>query len=199
MYAFISGVIDYKTKDAVVINNNGVGFEIFVSNNTLSNLPAVGAQAKIYTYLNVREDALTLFGFANMQEKELFLDLITVSGVGSKTALAILSGISVQNLITAIVSGDVKTISTAKGIGKKTAERIILELKSKLGDASAFDLFSGPQSAPTVGPTMEAVEALVSMGVQRIEAIEIVNRVYEDGNTAEDIIAKALRNMRKIV
>ncbi len=196
MYAFISGVIEHKTKDSVVINNNGVGYEIFVSNNTLSNLDAVGKPAKIYTYLNVREDALTLFGFSNMQEKELFLDLITVSGVGSKTALAILSGISVQNLITAIVTGDVKTISTAKGIGKKTAERIILELKSKLGDVSAFDLFNDSQSAPMVGPTMEAVELLVSMGVQRIEAMEIVNRVYEEGDTTEELVTKALRNVR---
>lgn len=196
MYSFISGIIEDKLENLVVIEQNGIGYEIFVSTNTLSNLPNVGEYAKIYTYLHVREDAFQLYGFLSKEEKNLFLELITVSGVGSKMALVILSSLSVQNLISCIVSGDVKTLSQAKGVGKKTAERIILELKGKLGELnttllSDFSALSGATSTACD----EACELLVNMGLSKFDALKLVNKVALENDTTEMIIQKALKNM----
>lgn len=196
MYSFISGIIEDKLENLVVIEQNGIGYEIFVSTNTLSNLPNVGEYAKIYTYLHVREDAFQLYGFLSKEEKKLFLELITVSGVGSKMALVILSSLSVQNLISCIVSGDVKTLSQAKGVGKKTAERIILELKGKLGELntaliSDFSALSGATSTACD----EACELLVNMGLSKFDALKLVNKVALENDTTEMIIQKALKNM----
>ncbi len=196
MYSFISGIIEDKLENLVVIEQNGIGYEIFVSTNTLSNLPNVGEYAKIYTYLHVREDAFQLYGFLSKEEKNLFLKLITVSGVGSKMALVILSSLSVQNLISCIVSGDVKTLSQAKGVGKKTAERIILELKGKLGELnttllSDFSALSGATSTACD----EACELLVNMGLSKFDALKLVNKVALENDTTEMIIQKALKNM----
>ena len=196
MYAYINGIIDDKTDNSVIIDCNGVGYEIFVSTNTLSNVGNIGDQAKVYTYLSVREDAQLLFGFLNKEEKNLFLELITVSGVGAKMALQILSSIKPNDLINCIISGDVKTISQAKGIGKKTAERIVLELKSKLGELSGT--LSQLQFENTnINSTAcdEATELLVNMGLSRFDALKIVKQVAAEGDTTENIIAKSLKNL----
>lgn len=196
MYAFISGIIEDKTENSVIIENAGVGYEIFVSTNTLSNLPSVGEFAKVYTYLHVREDVFSLFGFLTKEEKNLFLELITVSGVGAKMALVILSSISVQNLISYIISGDVKTISQAKGIGKKTAERIVLELKGKLGDLSGSVLNEFTSFNETTSTACdEACELLVSMGLSKFDALKLVKKVALENDTTETIVQKALKNM----
>ena len=196
MYSFISGIIEEKTENYVVVNANGVGYEIYVSTNTLSNLSTSGDYAKVYTYLQVREDGMQLFGFASKEEKDVFLQLITVSGVGPKMALVILSSLSVQNLITCIVAGDVKTLSGAKGVGKKTAERIILELKGKMGDLgstmmSDYTMLTGITSTACD----EATELLVNMGLSKFDALKLVKKVAIDGDTTEVIIQKALKNM----
>ncbi|MBR2468033.1 MAG: Holliday junction branch migration protein RuvA [Clostridia bacterium] len=196
MYSFISGIIEEKTENYVVVNANGVGYEIYISTNTLSNLPTSGDYAKVYTYLQVREDGMQLFGFASKEEKDVFLQLITVSGVGPKMALVILSSLSVQNLITCIVAGDVKTLSGAKGVGKKTAERIILELKGKMGDLgstmmSDYTMLTGITSTACD----EATELLVNMGLSKFDALKLVKKVAIDGDTTEVIIQKALKNM----
>ncbi len=196
MYAFISGTIEDKTENYVVISANGVGYEIYVSTNTLSNIASVGEFAKIYTYLQVREDGMQLFGFISKEEKDVFLQLITVSGVGPKMALVILSSLSVANLITCIVSGDIKTLSSAKGVGKKTAERIILELKSKMGDLgstmmSDYTILTGVTSTSCD----EATELLVNMGLSKFDALKLVKKVAVDGDSTESIIQKALKNM----
>lgn len=196
MYAFVSGIIDDKTENSVIIESNGIGYEIFVSTNTLSNLPAVGEYSKIYTYLQVREDAYLLYGFLSKEEKNLFLELITVSGVGPKMALVILSSLSTQNLITCIISGDVKTLSQAKGVGKKTAERIVLELKGKMGDLntsvmSDFTALTGITSTSCD----EATELLVNMGLSKFDALKLVKKVAVENDTTETIIQKALKNM----
>lgn len=196
MYAFISGTIEDKTENSVIIDNNGVGYEIFVSTNTLSNLPSVGSFAKVQTYLQVREDAYQLYGFLNKEEKNLFLQLITVSGVGPKMALVILSSLTVQSLITCIASGDVKTLSAAKGVGKKTAERIILELKGKLADLSVSSFVDLPiLSGTTTTACDEACELLVSMGLSKFDALKLVKKVATENDTTEDIVQKALKNM----
>ncbi len=192
MYAFISGTIEAKQENLVVLSNNGIGYEVFVSATTLGNLPSVGQQAKLHTYLHVREDVFMLYGFADLKEKQMFLDLMTVSGIGAKMALQILSGVSVSELLSAIAGGDVKLLSSIKGVGKKTAERIVLELKGGLRDLQLADMFT---TATNTSPANEAVEVLVSMGIQRITALQLVKALALPTDSTETIISKCLKNM----
>jgi Holliday junction DNA helicase RuvA len=193
MYSFIEGKIELKQDNKIVLSNNGIGYEIFVSNNTLANIGNVGDIAKIYTYLHVREDAFLLYGFENLTEKQMFLDLTNVSGIGAKMAINILSGISVRDLLNAIATGDVKLLSTVKGIGKKTAERIVLELKGSFADSELLELLH--ENVTANNPFSEAVEVLVSMGIQRISANQLVKAVSLPGDSVENIIQKCLKNM----
>ena len=193
MYAFITGVIEEKTENAVILNNNGMGYEINASAHTINSLPPVGEVGTLFTYLHVREDAFMLFGFSTKQEKEIFLQLITVSGIGAKSAVQILSGASPEGIVNAIITGDVKLISGIKGIGKKTAERIILELKGKFGDAG-INMFD-TSSSFTSTATEEATLLLTNMGLTRNEAVQLVKSVADADDTTEQIVTKALRNM----
>lgn len=196
MYAFITGIIEEKGENVVVVNCNGVGYEIFASTNTLNALPQVGEVSTIYTYLHVREDAFALFGFATKEEKSLFLELITVSGIGAKSAIQVLSGTTLNGLLTAIITGDVKLISSIKGIGKKTAERIVLELKGKLGDSNLQTLSVGDLQAPVNNSlTEQATDLLTNMGLTRMEALNLVKTCAGPEDTLEEIITKCLRNM----
>ncbi len=196
MYAFISGIIEEKTENTIVVNCNGIGYEIIVSATTLNALSAVGQMATVLTYLHVREDAFQLFGFASKDEKALFLQLITVSGIGAKSAIQLLSGTSVNGLITAIITGDVKLIASIKGIGKKTAERIILELKGKLGDNTPQNLTINDFETPTSNSLVEqATDLLTNMGLTRMEALNLVKKCATPEDTLEEIITKCLRNM----
>lgn len=198
MFAYINGIIKEKMNNTVVLDVNGLGYEIFASNNTLDSLPPINEVATVYTYLHVREDAYLLFGFATKQEKEVFLKLISVSGVGAKTAIQILSGITPNNLINAIMLNDIKTISSVKGLGKKTAERIIVELKNNLGELqglAAIPLMNYMEAVSS-SASEEAVEALVSMGLTKMEAVKLVSLVATAEDTTERIIEKALRNMK---
>ncbi len=197
MYAYLKGIIEEKINNTIVIDINGVGYELYASTNTLEQLPSVGEVATVYSYLHVREDAFILFGFATKQEKEVFLKLISVSGVGAKTAVAILSGISPQNLISAVMISDVKTIGSIKGIGKKTAERIIVELKTSLGalqGIASIPLMDYMNEASTNAQD-EAIDVLTGMGLSKMEALKIVTLVAGKDDTTEQIIEKALRNM----
>jgi len=196
MYAFLTGTIDEKDENIIVINVGGVGYEVWASSHTVNSVN-IGEIATIYTYLHVREDAMLLFGFATKQEKALFLDLMTVSGVGAKTSIQILSGCSVEELVQSILHGDTRTISSIKGIGKKTAERIVLELKNKFED---LPLLSGSYAATPVANakssiTDEAVMLLTNMGLTRTEAVNLVKQVATPDDTIEEIVTKALRNM----
>lgn len=199
MYAFLSGIVEEKESDTLVINCNGVGYEVFCSGYTLDALPKVGDVATVYTYLHVREDAMQLFGFATKEEKKLFLALTTVSGVGSKTAVQILSGLKVKDLMNAIYLGDVNAISRIKGIGKKTAERIVLELKNKVDVLPLLDGTNEATISVSLGvetpAVSDAISALVEMGLSKVEATRIVKSVALDSDSAESIIAKSLRNM----
>jgi len=197
MYAYINGIIKEKMNNIVVLDVNGVGYEIFASNNTLDSLPPLGEVATVYTYLHVREDAFLLFGFSSKQEKEVFLKLISVSGVGAKTAIQILSGITPNNLINAIMLNDVKTICSVKGLGKKTAERIVVELKNNLGELQGLASMPLMNYMEAVSSTAseEAVDALVSMGLSKMDAVKLVTLVATAEDTTERIIEKALRNM----
>lgn len=197
MYAFISGKIEYKTENTIVLNCNGVGYEIYATSYAINNAGNIGDLATIQTYLHVREDAMTLFGFSSNQEKEVFLKLITVSGVGAKTAISILSGISYNDLISCIISEDIKSIGSIKGIGKKTAERIVLELKNNFQDLEINSLFSNNQTLLKGNENLdEATMLLVNMGLSKFDALKLVKDVASPNDTTEDIIKKALKNMR---
>ena len=196
MYAFLTGTIDEKNENIVVVNIGGVGYEVWASSYTINSLN-IGEVATIYTYLHVREDAMLLFGFSSKQEKAIFLDLITVSGVGAKTAIQILSGCSPQDLMSSILNGDIRTISSIKGIGKKTAERIVLELRNKFED---LPLISGSYEnnvsvSAKSSITDEAVLLLTNMGLSRTKAVNLVKQVATPDDTIEEIVTKALRNM----
>ena len=198
MYSFICGTIEEKQENLIVINNNGIGYEIYISTLSLNKLPQVGEDAKIYTYLYVREDIMQLFGFANKQEKDVFLSLISVSGIGAKTAIQMLSYISAPELGNAIIFGDVKLIASIKGIGKKTAERILLELKSNINHLNGITLENYtevPNTYEDETSMSEAIALLVNMGLTKMEATKIVNKVAEPNDTIEIIVTKALRNI----
>lgn len=172
MIAFLKGVLAGKTTSSAVIEVNGMGFTVGMSQASLSKLPEVGVAVEIHTYLQVREDAMSLFGFMSLQEKALFERLISVSGVGPKVALAALSVFTPEALASAIASQDVASVSRIPGVGKKTASRIILELKGSLdqGLAGLFDGVDAAGGAVIDGQLQAAHEALLSMGFTSSEA-----------------------------
>ncbi len=197
MYAYIEGTVAYKGKNEVVIDANGVGYSIFCSMTTVSTLPKVGEKKRIYTFLNVRDDALELFGFDSMEEKSMFLRLTSVSGVGPKTALQILSTQPLKDLTIAIVTGDVTALSRAPGIGKKTAQRIVLELKEKVTDDDIAFLNGAPIGQVTLQTDAfnEALEALKSLGYTGSEATKALSNINQADKKADELIRLALRNM----
>lgn len=195
MIGFISGKLEDIYGNTLLINSQGVGFEVLASQNTITKLGNIGEEVRVYTYLNVREDEMSLFGFATTEEKAMFLKLTTVSGVGPKTAIGILSEISIYDLATAILSGDATSISKIKGIGKKTAERIILELKEKIDNLPLLD-----KSAPVgeIANSQEfeyAINVLVSLGLTKYDATKRIRELAQPNDKAEDIIQKVLRSL----
>ncbi|MBO7526705.1 MAG: Holliday junction branch migration protein RuvA [Clostridia bacterium] len=195
MYSYIIGVITHKEDGRITLENNGIGYEINVSNQTLSSFSFENEPVKLYTYLNVREDEMSLFGFATTEEKNLFLKLITVSGIGPRMAIGILSEVSISGFMSAIASEDVKTLAKIKGIGKKTAERIILELKDKINPLEAMSV--GGEISVQVDDSVfdDAVATLVNLGINKNNAYMLVKQVAKQEDTLEDIITKALREM----
>ncbi|MEO6924642.1 MAG: Holliday junction branch migration protein RuvA, partial [Bryocella sp.] len=153
MIAHIRGQILTKSPNAVVIDCNGVGYELAISIATFSNLGSEGSEARLHVFTHVREDAFLLFGFSELTEKRLFEKLLTISGIGPKLAITVLSGISAERLVGAIRSGDHATLTKIPGIGKKTSERVVLELKDKLDDMVGFVADSG--MPPTLGGTAD--------------------------------------------
>lgn len=196
MFAFLTGILEEKENNIAVINCNGVGFEVNVSDTTIYELPNIGEMATIYTYMAVREDAITLFGFASREEKSAFLKLTGVSGIGGKMAIAILSAMPVADLIEAIVSENIRLLSSIKGLGKKTAERLVVELKNSFDDLQ-LSMLSPRNVATKSSAVEEAIDTLVAMGLTRFDATAVVKNVAVTNDTAEDIIKKSLRNMNK--
>lgn len=195
MISFLVGVIEEKREGYAILDVNGVGYEVNVSNNTLVSLPMVGETVKILTYMAVREDGVSLFGFASKEEKELFLKLITVSGIGPKVALSILSGLNISDLTIAIATEDLKLLSKIKGLGKKTAERICLELKDKITTAGLPLEMENVEVVDENAVEM-ATDTLVSLGINKNEAYKLARSYAKEGATAEEIISKALRGYR---
>ena len=198
MISFLIGEIAEKREGLMTLNVNGVGYELFVSNNTLSTMPDVGETTKVLTYMAVREDGVFLFGFSSNEEKELFLKLISVSGIGPKMAVSILSGLTISNLVSAIVSGDTKLLSNIKGLGKKTAERICLELKDKVSPLGVMtdNIMMGSYSSIDEDAVETASDTLIALGINKNEAYKLARSNFSEGDTAEDIIAKSLRGYK---
>ena len=192
MIAFLEGVIAGKTLASVYLNVGGVGFEVGMSQAGLSKLPQVGEQVLVHTYLQVRDDGMSLFGFLSLEEKALFEKLITVSGVGPKVALAALSSYTPSELATLIAAQDIAAVQRIPGVGKKTASRIVLELKGSL-DQGIGGLFA--EDEQVVSKAVEgAREALLSMGFTSAEADLALKGAPEDG-TESTLLHYALKKL----
>ena len=197
MYAFIQGMVDDIAKDRVSVNCGGVGYEILTNHRALSQC-AIGKEAKFYTYLAVREDALTLYGFLQKDEKEMFLRLISVSGIGPKVALSILSTLSAQQTAIAIVSGDDKALSQVPGIGKKTAQRLVLELKGTIENEALVGKVPAVDTLADEKQVTDAIAILVAMGFAASDAAAAVALIKADGGTAEEMAVAALRKLDRM-
>jgi Holliday junction DNA helicase RuvA len=196
VYAYIRGVLTGKEPDAVVVEAAGVGYRILAGSRMLASLPPLGKEVKVYTYLNIRDDAHILYGFLDPDEKEMFQRLITISGIGPRVAMSILSGLTPSELALAVVTDDVRTITRVNGVGKKTAERLILELKGRIGNEELISGGAGPaQAAPQRDSAREAIEALMALGYASAEAARAVSQAPESANTVEQIIVHALRQL----
>ena len=198
MYAFIEGEVCEKTNGSIVLLAGGVGWQLSCSNNTLQAAPALGSVMRCHTVLSVREDAMELFGFATREEKEMFQQLTSISGIGPRTALGVLGAMPLRDLNLAILLGDVNALSRAPGIGKKTAQRIALELKDRISQSSVStqaDSAAAPMQALAGDGVSEAIEALIALGYSSTEARQAVSRVRDSSDQPEELIRLALRAM----
>ena len=201
MISYIKGELTEVFEDTVVVETNGIGYNIRVPASVLDRLPSVGSSVRIYTYLYVKEDAMNLFGFLNRDDLSVFKLLLNVSGIGPKGALAILSTIGPDDLRFAVLSEDVKTISSAPGIGAKTAKRLIIELKDKLKLAEVFETaLANKEKVSSENDVLlaknEAVEALVALGYASAQAMKAVQQVENaEEKDSEQILKEALKKL----
>jgi Holliday junction DNA helicase RuvA len=193
MIALVRGEVAIRRSDHVVLLCGGVGYRMAVSSETLRHVPAVGGEMTLHTHLVVRDDALLLHGFHSEQERDLFLMLLSVQAVGPKVAVAVLSSGSPRELLSAIASADAARFQAVPGIGKRTAERIIVELREKVGVESALQSV-GIVGRADDGPRALAHEGLIALGYNALEADELLRE--QDGDSPEDLIAGALRTAR---
>jgi len=197
MYAYLHGILADIEEDNCVIDINGIGYNVKVSPQTIFRMPGIGETVKLYTYTSVREDAFMLYGFLSKADLEMFKKVITVNGIGPKGGLSLLSHMDADSLRFAILSEDVKTISQAPGIGKKTAERIILDLKDKLPiDAGiiAAEIAQGQIADEASAQIAEAIEALTALGYSKAEATRAVRKVEGAENMDSGaLLGKALK------
>ncbi len=192
MYAYLQGKFTFKSPAQIYLDVNGVGFEVNISLNTYSHIQNL-EQGKLYTHLQVKEDAHTLFGFFDRQEKDMFLLLTGVSGVGASTARMMLSALKPDELSLAIIQSNVKQLESVKGIGKKTAERLVLELKDKMGRNATDAGFSTHMGNSL---EMDALNALNALGISRSQAENAIQKIIRAEPTVsqlEDLIKKALK------
>ena len=201
MYAYIKGELAEKNIDHIVVEAGGIGYLIYVPAQSIDYLPDEGDQIKVYTYLYIREDAMVLYGFLTKDDLEIFKMLITVSGIGPKGGLGILSTLSADDLRFAILSGDSKTISKAPGIGAKTAQRVIIDLKDKMSLEEAFEKkldnnADGVQKTLNSSIKNDAVMALSALGYSSAESLKAVSKVdITEHMDVEDVLKLALKNM----
>jgi Holliday junction DNA helicase RuvA len=191
MYAYISGTLVAAEDEQIIIDNHGIGYALFASKSTIYQLPHLGEQVKIYTYLNVKEDAMQLFGFYSQEELSFFKLLINVNGIGPKGALSILGIMSVDDLRLAILSDDVKAISKAPGIGNKTAQRVIIELKGNI-----TKIASSSNNIPLNNVKSEVIEAMAYLGYSTSETLKAMkNMKITENDTSENILKEVLKTI----
>lgn len=204
MIGFVRGALENVSEDTLVIDVNGVGYNVHVSTDTASRMPGIGEEVKLYTYTSVREDAIWLYGFLARKDLEIFKKCISVSGIGPKGALSILSVMDADTLRYAITAGDKKAISKAPGVGPKMAERLILELKDKVSidddmisnEIAMNSINGGNVASPDSPQKKEAVEALVALGYGQTESLKAVNGVANaDSMDAGALLKAALKKM----
>ncbi len=200
MISFITGTVESLMDGAVIINNGGIGYLIQVSAATMTKLPKDRESVKLHTYMSVREDGFSLFGFLTQEELKMFNMLITVSGIGPKVAMGLLAAIPPKDLMLAIVTGDTSAICKAQGIGKKTAGRLVLELKDKISTGEIMDNIDGvisPQQTLSAASSekQDAIEALMALGYGKSDSVKTVMEIALPGMTADSIIRLALKKL----
>lgn len=195
MLAYLRGILAIKNNENVVVDVGGVGYSLQVPYSTYQLLPEINQEVKIYTYMAVREDNVSLFGFFSLEEKRVFEQLISVSGIGPKLAVGVLSDIAPADFSLAVITDDVNRLVKVSGIGKKTAQRIIIELKDKLKAEDAISEISLPTNVDIkTGEIEEAVSALQVLGYPNKEAVSMVASVAREGMKVEEIVKLALKN-----
>ncbi len=200
MIQYIKGILADMDEESVIIDHQGIGFQVYISGQTFEYLPSIGLEIKMYIYFQVKEDAFSLFGFLTKDDLRIFKLLISVNGVGPKGALAILSVLSPDDLRFAVISDNAKAISKAQGIGAKTAQRVVLELKDKLKLEDAFssqeELVKNPDVALEKGVRQEALLALTALGYSASEATQVLAGIeITPDSDVESVLKLALRNM----
>ena len=202
MFAYLIGTVAEVSQESLVLEVNRIGYHIRIPASAVSLLPPVGEEVKIYTYTSVREDAIALFGFLRKDDLEMYRQLISVSGIGPKAGLSVLSVLSADEIRLAVISQDEKAIAKAPGIGRKTAQRIILELKDRISLEDAFS--PGEEAATSMAAAgqgasgqarQEAVEALTALGYSASDALRAVNAAAQEEMDVEDLLKAALRKM----
>ncbi len=198
MISFIKGNIEILKEGLIIIENNGIGYKLNVSEKLYSYLYKNRQNVKLYTFMNVKEGEISLFGFLTLDELQLFERLITVSGVGPKGAIALLNIMTPQEIITAIITSDIKALSSGQGIGKKIAQRIALELKDKVDILNAINI--EPQVINDIeedGTTKETLEALIALGFTRQEIVKAINSIEDKNISVDKMISLCLKKLSK--
>ena len=196
MYSYIKGIIELKFNDFIVVDVNGIGFKIYMSQTAINNLPEIGEQVKIFTHMQVREDDISLFGFNTQEELRMFELLIGVSGIGAKSAISMLSNIEPSSFAIAVISDDVDRLTKLPGIGKKTAQRVILELKDKLKQESIETKINAEEIKQEIednSKVEEAVSALRVLGYTKPQIDKVIDKIDVNMLSIEDIIKQALK------
>jgi len=202
MIAYIKGPLAYISDQTAIIDAHGVGYQVYVSLSTLSRLPPRGTEVQLFTYMQVSESGQSLHGFLTQEELRLFTLLISVSGIGPKVANGILSTLSPQQVILAIVADDAAALSKAPGVGKKTAQRVLLELRDKIKTADPWEGGKDQEIAGFAGTgqrseKQDAMDALLALGYGRAEAMQVALEVAEEGMTADQIIRQSLKKLAR--
>ncbi len=199
MYAYIKGTLEEKAKDSIVVETAGIGYKIYISEKTMMTLGELGEKIKIYTHYHVREDNISLYGFTSNEELKMFELLLQVSGIGAKTAITMLSNITPSQFALAVISNDIKELVKIPGIGTKSAQRMILELKDKLKVENAIEEKSETKTEEisNVEAINEATQALQILGYNKAEIKRVFEKIQLKNASTEDIIKNALKNLAR--
>ena len=198
MYAYIKGTLEEKSTDSIVVETAGIGYKIYVSEHTMAKLGEIGEKVKIYTHYHVREDNISLYGFMSNEELKMFELLLQVSGIGAKTAIAMLSNITPSKFALAIISNDLKTLTKIPGIGNKSAQRMVLELKDKLKTQTAIEDDEEETAQNDNSESInEAGQALQILGYNKSEISKVFDKFDKHNSSTEELIKEALKRLAR--